>query len=213
MRQRTITGSRAAALLLAIVAVCALANDAPGQSGNRRMARPDNAVTSESLARETRNPAVRRLQRLYADTGATTEQLARLREIDARAFAMRRFATAEDLAILRAERAAVLTPEQLEKVSRAATSNFRRRLAQRTPADDPSTATLPEDAGTTATATADAPTTATDDGATTATDSADGGTTATEDDATTATADGDRATTTTDGDTTGTTPAAAAARD
>lgn len=177
MKQRTSTGRRAAALACIVAVVCVLAPAAQGQARNRRVAYPDNAVTSESLAREMRNPAVRRLQRLYADTGATTEQVARLREIDARAFAMRRFATADDLAQLRAERAAVLTPEQLEKVSRAAAADFRDRLAERKRSDEETSGTAPDDAPTTATAEEDAATTTPEDTRTTGTESGDPATT------------------------------------
>ena len=102
------------------------------QTDQQVLALPDNAVVAASIKKEMSNPAVLRLQKLYAEAGLTTGQMQRLRQMDARAFAMARFATKEDIQEFHRERATVLTDEQLKHISDIATDDFRARLRGRT---------------------------------------------------------------------------------
>ena len=119
----------AAWLVLSCLSSSAMAQEQPrGQA----LARPDNAVIAENIKREMTNPAVLKLQKLYADAGVTSGQMERLQLMDARAFAMARFATTDDIQEFHSERATLLSPEQMQLVTAAATEDFRARLRGRT---------------------------------------------------------------------------------
>ena len=129
MHRKRVWALAAAWLVIIGLAGSAMAQE---QGTEQALARPDNAVVAESIKREMNNPAVLRLQELYAEAGVTTGQVERLRLMDARAFAMARFATREDIQEFHRERSTVLTSEQMKRISDVATEDFRTRLRGRT---------------------------------------------------------------------------------